>query len=471
MYFQLEQAPKKTPCRRCREPIAKEAWMTSAWIYADTNGNTKTVYYHPRCAVDVDARALHGEFIKYEKGEFAEHLDAVEQFAAARAAAFEAYALDPRSPRARIEPATDPRGRPRVRVRFGGSMSGGSKFMEVFEKHCPDWTFASSLREYVLAPHAVSSGVSSDDPSQPVVGAVFGTPCSVKLVGSQREKVQNWRTEGLRVPVLWIYDDEKRGQATIDGKVLELRAMLEAAGYEADEAPVVVSRIIDAAAFAALARALDEHMPASDTRAALIERSPVDRATELLEAAIEEDRAEAWPAAIERCARALLDASEAQRERLVVLARGCVDDNDCKRPLLQLVIASKVASDDASFIATTILQRELEAEARTLGGDYALCVAIVDRCSSSAKLAACAPIERALLAEKSATTRLTALGSQLASWGDEATAQRLEAWTKSAKAPKAVREAVAALAKELCATLARKAAAGAKPKAKPKARR
>lgn len=320
-------------------------WLLSSWVYIEPTGDvTKSVGYHTDCAIDVDAL---GASIAFNAvgDELPAVLAPAAALAAIRAEAIEAFEQNPNAPPPAVAPARDRLGRPRVRLRFAGSLSGGSKHASEFDRHCPDWTFASSLREYVLVPHATSSGARRNDPSQPVVGAVFGTTSTVKIVGKQRDKVHEWRSEGLPVPVLWVVDEQRLGATAIDEKVLALRAMLASAGYEADEAPVVSCKAINEASFASLGRALDAHTSTKDVRRQSLAQSPVDRAANLLETAIDEERVEAWPAALARAEALMGSATAEQRSRLVSLAIRCVTDPASHSAILAVIANDTEISD------------------------------------------------------------------------------------------------------------------------------
>ncbi|MBL8682501.1 MAG: hypothetical protein JNK05_25260 [Myxococcales bacterium] len=456
MYFTLIRAPKDTRCRRCDEVVRRGEWLSRSWLYVDSmSEDTKIVHYHPTCAIDVDARGAVRAFFPRDGETETEYPTATEAELAAlapvlalaekRSMAIERLDRDldsiERGEKVEpwtIEPATDRLGRPRVSVRFGGNASAGNTFTPLFEKHAPDWTVRSSKREYVLVASA-STARAGDDPSQPTVAALFGTRCSVKLVANQREKVKAWRAEGLPTPVLWVIGPEVRVPALLDKKVLELRAMLASAGFEADEAIVVSSADADAKGFAAVATALDELLD----RGARVEKTattPIQRAIELLERAIEEERTEAWATALERADALLEEASDDQYAQIAALAARCVGDEASRQ--LAGEILTEAPPTAATHAANAALLGHALGDKRSKKQEVmieALCKALSRPRDDKRDLRWLSAIESALVAESGVTKRSTFLTALASEHGDEESAKRLRALAAATKA-KAKRE-------------------------------
>lgn len=457
MYFELKRVTSETPCRRCGDVMHPGEWLCRSWIYIDpSTEETKTIYYHPACAIDVDAKNAALAFaparLSFESEwrtatpHEQEALAPIEALANQRAAAIERLAED-REKIAdgekvapwTIEPAADRKGRPRVRVRFGGNASSGNAYTPVFERCVPDWTVRSAKREYVLAPAAASIQNSGDDPSQPVVAALFGTRINVKIVGSQRDKVRAWRAEGLPTPIVWLVGADPKDKKSTDSKVLELRELLASAGYEADDAIVLATEHIDEAAFAAVASALDELLD----RGAKVEdvsRTPaIERAIALLETVIEEGRTEAWRAAIERARSLLAEGSDEQRARVAELSAKCVGDADSQDEITQVLCAVERATRARHEAATRLIEAMVRAKkSRSLPEAFENLCATLERpiADEGAKVdrAWLSALEDAMLAETSVTRRAERIAAVLQRAGDAACAERLESRAATVKA-------------------------------------
>ncbi|MBL8685130.1 MAG: hypothetical protein JNK05_38490 [Myxococcales bacterium] len=422
--------------------------MSRAWIRTSpTLETTFDIYYHPSCAVDVDPCAM-ARLFAFESGypndewraataaDRAE-LALVEQLAKKRADAADRLEKD----RARaaagkkvepwtIEPATDRRGRPRVRVRFAGNASAADAFGPLFEKCIPDWTLSAPKREYVLVPISRAWNRSYDDPSQPVVAALFGTRSDVKIVGAQREKVRAWKDEGLPTPLLWITDADPKNPRAADAKVLELREMLAAAGYEADDAQVLCTPANKASAFVALAAALDELL---DRGAKVEDRSgetPVQRGISLLERAIAEGRTEAWQSALTRASALLDGASDRERATIGALAARCVGEASARDEAASILCAierkTRAMHDGCSALLRAWTQDptvkklpdRLDSVCEALGRP------IADE-GSKTDLAWLAALEDAVVRSASATKRREVLAALLERAADAPSAARL----------------------------------------------
>ncbi len=265
MITELVESPNsRAKCRRCRKTIEKgEGRATSYEPSPFTGADEVRSYLHALCAVDVDAAGV-AKVLARSSSAFAGRA-AVEALVAARTKAIEA-ANDPAasgpSDALAVAPAADPTGRPRVRVFLAGSafsLGNGPAFE--FDLVAKLRTWRSPLREYQFVVQYTGEPDPPEDPSQPVIGAVFAPFADGKAMSNQRHKVSGWRARSLPTPILWIF---ARGAAVLptDDEVLRWREFLESAGYSGDESSVCLARKVDAAALDALVAALDESIGA-----------------------------------------------------------------------------------------------------------------------------------------------------------------------------------------------------------------
>lgn len=436
MFVEFKRNDRERACRRCLEAIEIGPWYARAWVYTDPSvGDPEECGYHIECAIDVDALGVQRALCEREG--VPEELEAQRVLANRRATAIEALeAARERGERpapSAIEPARDRKGRPRVRVRFGGSLSSGNTLREECLEFMPDWTLRSSTREYVLAGSAVSSMNLRDDPSQPVVAALFATPLKTRIMAAQKEKLVAWRTEGLSTPVLWIVTVGPAAQPVIDAKFLELRALLAAVGYEADEAVTVCSETIDASAIDAVASAIDEHLARSNAasdRAA--QGSLAARAIALLQDAIEGERVESWASCLDRAQRALETASFDERQQIAALAAQCAREPSAHAALTAIAARAPAMTDALHDAVATTLRAAIGAM-KTKVPDAALAAcAVLERALPGAdgqgerrRAEWVAILEDAMLAEKSVSGRAEALATLIERSGDHASAIRL----------------------------------------------
>lgn len=432
MFVEFKRNDREQRCRRCREPIEVGPWYARAWVYTDPSvGDPEECGYHIECAIDVDALAMNRAL--NEREGVPEELEAHRVFAQRRATAIDALAAaherGERPPTSALEPARDRKGRPRVRVRFGGSLSSGNTLRYGFLEHMPDWTLCSSTREYVLAGSAVTAMNPRDDPSQPVVAALFATPLKTRIMAAQKEKLLAWRTEGLSTPVLWVVTVEPASRAAIDAKFLELRALLASVGYEADEAITVCTETVDASAAQAVASALDEHLGRGEARGSAESETPTRRAITLLREAIESERVEAWPSCLERAQRALETASIEERAQIAALAAQCASDEGAHGAITAIAARAPAMTDPLHDAMAAVLRSALAAmKSRVPDAVYAAC-AVLERPIDDARRRGewVALIEDTLLAEKGVTARAEALATLIERVGDRASADRLRA--------------------------------------------
>jgi hypothetical protein len=265
MIRELVESPNsRAKCRRCRKTIAQGEGRATSYDPSPFAGADEVrSYLHALCAVDVDAAGV-AKVLARSSGDFTGRA-AVEALVAARVKAIDA-ANDPAAARvthvAAVAPAADPTGRPRVRVFLAGSafsLGNGPAFEFDIVAKLRAWR--SPLREYQFVVQYTGEPDPPEDPSQPVIGAVFAPFADGKAMSNQRHKVSGWRARSLPTPILWIF---ARGTSLLpsDDEVLRWREFLESAGYNGDEAAVCLARKVDAAALDALVAALDESLGA-----------------------------------------------------------------------------------------------------------------------------------------------------------------------------------------------------------------
>ncbi len=262
----VEVAPSpnsRAKCRRCRKVIGKGE-SRAQWREPSIYAELVVSYLHAMCAVDVDVASV-ARWLNKSKVNF-DGRDALEALVAARLKAIEEVAKAPEARAAAavsVERAADPAGRPRVRVLLAGSAFslGNGPWMDL-ERFAKDYTWRSPLREYQLVLQFTGEPDPPEDPSQPVVGAVFAPFGDGKAMSNQRMKVTAWKARALPTPLLWIF---ARGEASVptDDEVLRWREFIADGGYDGDEARVVIARSADPASLDALVAALDEALSPS----------------------------------------------------------------------------------------------------------------------------------------------------------------------------------------------------------------
>lgn len=289
--FDVLEVKFATKCFRCHEPIDRGEYAMRGFALVATNTSSQ-IYYHPMCAVDVAADRVHytlrGTRQDFPNRAFVEafaqsRLDAKRALAEARAKA-KRKGVPVEAPS--VEPARDPKGRPRVRVFCSGSLLSSRDMLNLFLMAAPEYTLTSALREYVFLEFVkITRSPMDDDPSQPVIGGVFATISTVKIMQGQKDKLAMWKTLGIPTPLLWVVD-LMGDKELVDKRVLELRAALDAAGYVGDEAPVVVTSALNEAAMQSLALAMDEGLGLASVQGEAVDagKKAADQLRSLIEA-------------------------------------------------------------------------------------------------------------------------------------------------------------------------------------------
>lgn len=285
-------------CYRCGErlapgAVAMQGLLTAPFgfervhelglVFDRTRNDTRAAWFHLLCAVDVHPINAARVLAALERSD--PEVEHARQMAFRRRMAFEFCAKNPRIA-SDVEPARDPKGRPRVSVIVVGSATTSTRQEWLaFEAFTHDFAVASPLREYVF--RSLRSGELdgySIDPSAPIVAGVIAALVDTKTVKAQREKLLAMHERKLAAPVLWILGDAH--EAPRNAKATELREIAASAGFDGDACPVLFSSIVDEASIAQLALALDEcASPASqpsltdrfETLLASVERALLDR--------------------------------------------------------------------------------------------------------------------------------------------------------------------------------------------------
>lgn len=247
-------------CHRCVEPIERDTLALSALlttplgykhvdrlglVFDSTRNETRTAWFHLDCAVDVHRQDVIRLFSTRDAPPA--NIERLLQ-----------RALHRSSVDLPVEPARDPKGRPRVTVKvIGDAATENSDTWKELVVLCRDSAFASPRFEYVFdAPRHDQAVTYLEDRSRPIVASVLAVTVDTKLVKPQRDKLQAMFVAGFASPVLWVL-----GPADVtlrDKRVIELRAALEAIGFDGDDATALCTDQVDTAALEALVLALDE---------------------------------------------------------------------------------------------------------------------------------------------------------------------------------------------------------------------
>ncbi|MBL8680399.1 MAG: hypothetical protein JNK05_14575 [Myxococcales bacterium] len=260
---------REVRCHRCGEPIERDSPAIAAsfaTLGSDAARRSRAepdAWFHATCAVDVHLGKAFA--VLFDPSDSAPYQDA-------RRIAFERF-----SDLAVIDPARDHKGRPRVTVRILGDVAvERSDPWRRIAALCRDFALVSTRFEYVLDPLRNEHETRLlSDPSRPIVGAVLAMTIG-SVTTAHRAKLQAMFVHGFSTPTLWVIgaaDDARR-----DAKVVELRAALDAIGFDGDDAIALCSDAVDEASLASLSRCLDEQ-----TLRAL-ETSPAQRFEALVDA-------------------------------------------------------------------------------------------------------------------------------------------------------------------------------------------
>ncbi len=430
-------------CTRCKEPLAKSQLVISRSFYGEitlSNAAWLSVpYYHPQCALDISPEAtrdaLRMNETKFEGREELYALTVTRMVAklklidARRAAKKKGTTAEIPA----IEPARDRFGRPRVRVYWAGSfVSAGADANEAFAKLAPDSTLASALREYELLPFVkVTKKSLDDDPSQPLIGAVYATISSVRLASSQKEKLVAWKAENIPTPLIWVLD-AAREPALVDARVLELRAAMDAAGYVGDEAHVVVTHSMDQDAITAVGRAMDEALGFAELREQTAD--PGKRAAERLRELVTNNDREGLVPALEIAAKCLRGTHVHVKAQLAEDASKCLSFLPALVPALWLLHAVRAlpaaTRNQVAPLVGDVVLRALNApgSSRTYPPEFAIAIEALEHWEYAARFDL---LLTAYMAPKLTDNRRLKLQEYLAKCDDEAIAAKIRAWSEA----------------------------------------
>jgi hypothetical protein len=420
----------KTHCRRCKVALLRgELYANQDYFDGEDPEWAVPDWYHPMCAVDVYPEQMH-DCLKREKTEFTDR-KAVAELAQKRAAAI-AKAEAMRSSRTAKNPATvieieqarDPFGRPRCSVYFAGSLASDnvSSLDGGFSLFSSDYTICSPLREYVLKPQSGALSLLGIDPSQPIVGAVFAHYADVRIMGSQRDKVVQWKAMNVPTPVLWVHQRKSMSPAALDACVLALRAMLETTGYNGDDALVVHTKKETTAEMALVALKLDEALSGAKVQT---EKALEGTAVEHLESLLKRRNTDAYLPALEMIASHLTGIIKEDRERCASAVAQCLSHAPARGRALMLLKRLKCAPrlPEVREALSTIL------ESATTGRQYAkefdLAVALLTNWRDQDRFAI---LWRAYQQPKLTPTRRAQLQPHLAKCASAALAADIERW-------------------------------------------
>jgi hypothetical protein len=388
-------------CRRCADPIAVGEVVIDRRLVSDDA--TSSTVYHPRCLLDVDPwstrnaldpQAMFQQWVANPDPdpaqprwlavddartavEFAdrEALLSVARSRLARTSALEHDAAARRrrkvaepAPRApRNEMSVDRKGRPRVSLIVGyvGREHLGDSIL--LESVFVDDSISSSLREYVLV--EMQKHAPLDLPWQPIVGALCIASSYTKITRRAIERFVQWKSMDLPVPALFIVGPPG---APRDQCERTLRALLDDAGFVGDEAAVCCAASLDRDALVALGAALDEgiSLDAARDEPALDERT---RALSALETACEEQRRDAYAAALTLVHKRSRGMSAEMKARAARCAARCLAHEPAQKIALAVIRALPPVKDpvelrsawidelrDARLVSKTATAIELE---------------------------------------------------------------------------------------------------------------
>lgn len=271
-------------CTRCGGGIANGTLCLREDFVEDGDDDLPWTY-HPRCALDVSPYAVKGSLVRdaiaFEDREalavlVEQRVAAMLQWSGERTATFRTKRL-PKFPE--IERARDPLGRPRVTLYVGGCFPRYDSAWEMDYADAIVVPVHITKREYVMvASPGYSTFPGDDDPSAPLVGAIYTSAVDNPLLPVELSRLAAWKEENLPMPVLWLVDSSN-DQKAVDNRVLKLRRELNRLKYPGDDAVFVVSATVDAGALKEVLMAADSAIPDIAVRAIVAEKPGKKRKT------------------------------------------------------------------------------------------------------------------------------------------------------------------------------------------------
>jgi hypothetical protein len=437
---------------------------------------SNTAWHHVECAIDVDLDSM-TPLLQRRKERDAE-LERLYRVALERRRVRNAItraraggAAVPDLVIERVAPARDRQGRPRVSVVTVGSGASITSWVGMaMDSLMRDATFASPKREYVF--HTFSSRYAhqvATDPSQPIVASLFISIASVKLVKAQRDKLAALRAINAPLPRLWIVGPEVRDPATLDAKVLELRAALDRAGFSGDDAIALASETINEDALRSLVAMLDDERPASAT---MTKGSAFATRLALVAQSLDDQDEERIASQIEQLARSISsntggapdEFDDETRAKLVAIGERAIEYTSARRSALELLYRFASNADRSKVYAC--VRRMFAEPGRALSKDFDLAAGILTTQNDRGRFALYA---EGVTAPDCPKLRRTAIARHFDRCEDRAVAVRLTAASEAlaSKDPRKVEfDAIATKIHENATAAEKKAARIAKTPAK-----
>lgn len=244
------------------------------------------------------------------------------------------------------EIALDRKGRPRVTVLWAQIGSDHLPGTDDRDSIMPDRSFASSLREYVFEDAGKRPPV--ELPWQPVIGGLIVAATQSKVTRRVLERLLQWRSFSFAAPVLWIVGP---AGAPRDAAEQQLRALLDEAGFAADEARCVASEHFDEGALGALGAALDEGLSIEAPAARVAD--PRENILDTLEQVVREGRTAGYASALALCTKRLRGMSSEMKARAADSALAALAFEPAARHALAL-LAKQPHNRGADLLCATL---------------------------------------------------------------------------------------------------------------------
>lgn len=257
---------------------------------------------------------------------------------------------------ARDQISRDAKGRPRVSLHYA-HIGRDSLLLEAEAKVLVDQTILSSRREYVLVESRKELVV--DLPWQPLVGALCVISSQMKITKNVLDRFVQWKTLGTPTPVLFIL---ALAGPERDERAVLARALLDEAGFIADEAAVLCAEKLDEESVAALACTLDEVVTIEGAREEAVSDLR-ERAVAMLESTVQERRVDAYKSALTLVRKHARGMTAAMKASAVKCAMEALSHEPARRAAIGLIQALPPAEDVAPMRA---LWLELLSESRTV---------------------------------------------------------------------------------------------------------
>lgn len=255
--YQFRYATTSVTCDRCG--LAVDVGAVAIRVF-DPNGSGSDRCVS--CALDCSVFELRYA-LREEKNAF-EGRAAIESALEARIAAMIARA---RGAPVECVPARDHTGKPRVKALVHGLVinrvsATGKAFWTQLRAGC---AFASARREYAFHIPAGDDSMRSSDPAQPLVAYVYGLnarPADALTQSRDDRVLRDCFKRKFPAPLLWLQGVTEKSAR--DKHIPRAREIVERAGFDADQCPVLCAKTMDRAALEALVDAMDEHFSGNE---------------------------------------------------------------------------------------------------------------------------------------------------------------------------------------------------------------